>query len=560
MYTVSNVTKTVKKSLCKSHKHQQCILHKLFDGFYTLITKKGDMESEKRSLMKNTVKVSLLYLISRIFGLFRDVLQAWFLGIGAQSDAFLIAFRIPNLFRQIFAEGALSSALVPYLTRMKHEGRADDVKGLLSLVMLIVGCVVLMLCVAIMLFPDRVIHMFAPGFSPEQNEYATKYILIMFPFIFLVFICAVLTAGLHSVNHFFTPALAPVLFNITLITFVVSAIKFKLPVEWICLGVLVSGFSKLFPRVIAFWHKGLSLGAVTLQSWKDLKAVSQRFFPCLAGVGIHQINVLLDTVVASFLPCGQVTMLHYAYRFMHAPLAVLGIATSITFLPYFSKIAIKKHGHLKFALVEVSKLLFFVATPITLFLCFHSKLLFKVLFSHKADVNQIYMAGNMLTILALSIFILSINRVIIKLFYALQDTKTPTWIISITTAMKIAGNIFSVAVYGGVYGIVLSTVIFDAVATPAYLSALATKHDIKFDFSYFRQFLWKYFLQLLSIATGFLFAYIFVFNILTRLLLRGTKIFYITHLLMAVGLLAISMLALLLTRKKYGLDLYFIEK
>ena len=518
------------------------------------------MESEKRSLLKKTLQVGSLTFLSRGFGLVRDILQAWFLGIGPESDAFLTAFRIPNMFRQIFAEGALSAALIPYLTRMKHEGRSNEIGSLLSMVTIILGSIVAILCIVIVLCPGCIIEVFAPGFKPDQIAFTSRYLSIMFPFIFIVFLCAILTAALQAVNHFFTPALAPVLFNITLIVALITGIYYSMPVEWLCYAVLASGLAKLLPRFLAFKYKNLSFGHLTKKSWNDFKHVIIKVGPCLAGVGVYQINILLDTVVASYLPRGQLTILHYAYRFMHAPLAVLGIATSVTFLPYFSRMALQNKERLRFCLTEVVKVLVWAAVPVSLFLMFTSKLLFEVLFSEKATGAQIILAKNMLIILAFGIAILSINRVMVRLFYALQDTKTPTWTFALTTALKIAGNIFSITVYGGIYGIVTATIAVDLLATPALLILLARKHNVAFDFSHFLEFFRRFLPQLALSIIAFLSIYSIALYFLPIFIESNTKLFYGAQLTIASILLASIMLSMLLTRKKCKLNLYFLEK
>ena len=196
----------------------------------------------RRSIIQKTLQVGKFTLLSRMLGLAREILLVRFLGASALSDAFITAFKVPNFFRKIFAEGALSAAFVPTLVqRVRKEGRAA-VSGMIMLGFLIFEGMVLLLCAAIMWYAYFFVGLIAPGFSQEQIVSAALYLRIMMPFLFFISTSALLAGALQSVGHFLVPALGPALFNVVCITGLVVCLKFGLPVEWLCWFILAGGF------------------------------------------------------------------------------------------------------------------------------------------------------------------------------------------------------------------------------------------------------------------------------------------------------------------------------
>jgi len=168
----------------------------------------------KKGIVKKTLQVSAITFLSRVLAIVREFLKIRFLGLGALSDAFIVAFRIPNLFRHIFAEGALNASFVPVFVQVIREERDEDANGLMSMSFMFFQGILLLIYLFVLIKTTWVVAFVAPGFSPEQAEYTAFFLRILFPFIFFVSSSALLGGALNAVNHFFIPAFGPVLINI----------------------------------------------------------------------------------------------------------------------------------------------------------------------------------------------------------------------------------------------------------------------------------------------------------------------------------------------------------
>ena len=292
------------------------------------------------ALLRNILSVGGLTLVSRVVGFVRDVLIAAMLGAGPVADAFFVAFRLPNHFRALFAEGAFNAAFVPVFSeRLVQDGRetarrfAEEVLAVLLLAQLV------LLAVALAVMPWFML-VFAPGFTgdPAKFELAVVFTRITFPYLLMILVVALLGAMLNSVKRFSAAAAAPILLNLCMIAALLGLTPI-LPNAGYALawGVLASGLAQLLYLVWDARRAGLALRP----GWPRLTPGVRHFLrvlgPAALGAGLVQINLFVDTVIASFLPTGAVSYLYYADRLNQLPLGVIGIAIGTVLLPEMAR-------------------------------------------------------------------------------------------------------------------------------------------------------------------------------------------------------------------------------
>ena len=206
----------------------------------------------KKTILKKTIQVGSLTFLSRLLGIVREILQVKFFGIGILSDAFIMAFRIPNLFRRVFAEGAMSASFVPVMVQAVKKGQRELANGLVTLTLLFFQSSILLLYLFVFFKTDLVVSVIAAGFSAERAAHTVSFLRILFPFLFLVSASALFAGALNAVNHFFVPAFGPALWNMTYVATLIICIRYKLSPEWVCWGVLIAGGIQLLLHLYVY--------------------------------------------------------------------------------------------------------------------------------------------------------------------------------------------------------------------------------------------------------------------------------------------------------------------
>jgi putative peptidoglycan lipid II flippase len=299
------------------------------------------------SLFKAASTVSLLTLASRITGLIRDVLMVSFFGVSALTDAFYVAFRIPNLFRRVFGEGAFSQAFVPVLARCRTEHGDEGARRMVDHVSTLLLWALLVLCVAGVVGAPLLVWALASGLRKEPQAYEAAVLMTRWMFPYIGFMSLVALAGgiLNTWKRFAVPAASPVLLNLTLIGSIVLAAPWfaRLGLEPIysqCIGVMLGGVLQLAIQVpalrrIGMWPRFGVAWSSLRESWQDpsTRTVLRLMLPALLGVSVAQISLLINTQIASWLPTGSVSWLNSADRLMEFPTALLGVALGVVLMP-----------------------------------------------------------------------------------------------------------------------------------------------------------------------------------------------------------------------------------
>lgn len=381
-------------------------------------------------LLRSTGIVSAFTMLSRVLGLVRDVVIANLFGAGGGVDAFFVAFKIPNFFRRLFAEGAFSQAFVPVLSEYRERRDHAAVQLLVSHTAGSLGGILLLLSIICIVFAPAVTLLFAPGFyhAADKFDLASDMLRLTFPYLLLISMTAFLGSILNSYGRFGVPAVTPVFLNIVLICFsLLVAPLMDPPIMALAWGVLAAGVIQLVFQLP--YIKQLQLLQRPRWGWSDpgVRRILKLMVPALFGVSVAQINLLLDTVLASFLADGSVSWLYYSDRLMELPLGVFGVAVGTVILPSLSRSHVSAtrerfSGTLDWAL----KLVLLIGLPATLALLVLAGPLLATLFQYGAFAGEdVLRAEQSLQAYSLGLLAFMLIKVLAPGFFARQDTKTP---------------------------------------------------------------------------------------------------------------------------------------
>ncbi len=302
-------------------------------------------EVKKSSLIGAAGKVSAATAFSRVLGLIREQVMAFYFGAGTATDAFVAAFRVPNLLRDMFAEGALSSAFVPVFKEKlvnqsdKEAFRLADV--VITSILLVVGIIVLLGIVA----APVIIYLMANGFTDEPAKFALTVSLtrVMMVYLLLVSLSALIMGMLNSFGRFGIPALSPAMFNLgTVLTVVILHRYFEQPIYTMAIGVVVGGIGQAAVQLPSLLRIGYRFRFCFSLFDEGLQRVMKLLAPMIVGLSAGRINIIVSTLVASFLMEGAMSYLNYAYRLMHFPLGVFAVALGTVALPKVSELVARK--------------------------------------------------------------------------------------------------------------------------------------------------------------------------------------------------------------------------
>lgn len=402
-----------------------------------------------QSLLRSTAVVSAATLLSRVLGFVRDVLLAVWFGAGPAMDAFLVAFKIPNFLRRLFAEGAFSQAFVPVLAQTREEEGVPGVRDLVARTLGLLATVLALLSLIAMVGAPWVIGIFAPGFDAQDGraELAAELLRLTFPYLLLISLVALASAVLQTWEQFAWPALAPVALNLCLIGFGAWGVNaWNTPVMALGWGVFAAGFAQLILVGLPL-HR---LGVLRMPQWRPRDARVRRILRLMAPIvfasSVAQLALLLDSILASILAVGSVSWLYYADRLMELPLGVFAIAISTVLLPGLARAHARRDTalaarHLAWA-VQWSAL---IVIPAAVALAVLADALVIGLFAYGAfsDVDA-QMTAAALRAYAVGLLGFSGVKVLFPAFSARQDTRTPVRIGIIALSVGMLFNVVAV--------------------------------------------------------------------------------------------------------------------
>jgi len=374
--------------------------------------------------------MALATLLSRIAGLARDVVVARIFGAGFATDAFFMAFTIPNLLRRFFAEGSLTAAFVPTFTDVLTRQGADEARQVARICVTLLLLVMLGVVTLGLLASPLVVKVIGYGFAGVAGKLSLTDLLnrIMFPYILLISMVALYAGILNVRGHFFIPALSPVILNLAMIgCSLLLAPHLQQPILALAIGVLIGGLAQLIMQIPVLHRHGYDLRLDFHFRHPAVTKVARLMLPGIAGVAIYQINVLVTRLLASFLEEGSVSWLYYGQRLFEFPQGVFVVSLAQAVLPTMSRqqAAGDEEGFrqsLKFAMT----LIILVTIPAAVGLVLCSEAVYSLFFMYgefsAADVSQ---AARALSWYAPGLLFVGVSRVVAPSFYALKDTRTP---------------------------------------------------------------------------------------------------------------------------------------
>ncbi|WP_268248479.1 murein biosynthesis integral membrane protein MurJ [Halomonas urumqiensis] len=381
-------------------------------------------------LARSGLIVSVMTMLSRVMGLARDVVVAALFGAGSGADAFFVAFKIPNFMRRLFAEGAFNQAFVPVLSEYATRGSRREVRELLDAVSGSLTVVLALLTALFMLAAPWLVWVFAPGFGrdPEKLALTADMLRLTFPYLLLISLTAFSGSVLNTWNRFAVPAFTPVLLNISLIgaALLLTPLMSE-PAMGLAWGVLIAGVAQLAFQVPFLVRLGLAPRPWPNFAHPGVRRIMLLMAPALFGVSVSQINLLLDTVLASLLAPGSVSWLYYSDRLVELPLGVFGIAIGTVILPALSKRhAEQSSEHFAAMLDWAIRAVLLLGLPAALALALLAEPLLISLFHYGAMTEQdIAMAAMSLRAYAFGLVAFMLIKVLAPGFFARQNTSTP---------------------------------------------------------------------------------------------------------------------------------------
>ena len=390
------------------------------------------------NLLRTLAAIGSMTFISRILGFVRDTLIARVFGAGIYTDAFFVAFKIPNLLRRLFAEGAFSQAFVPVLSEYKAQRGESETHDLINHVATTLGLALVVVTFLGMLAAPVVVYVSAPGwFEADQGKFSLTVDLlrITFPYIFFISLASLAGGVLNTYSKFSVPAFTPVWLNVT---FIIAALffapYFDPPIKVLAWAVFVGGVIQLVFQIPFLMKLGLvprlKVDFGDEGVWRILKLMG----PAIFGVSIAQLSLLINTIFASFLETGSVSWLYYADRLMEFPTGILGVALGTILLPSLSRtFAEKNHDEYSQLMDWGLRLTFLLAFPAAVAMAVLSVPLVVCLFHYGAfQAHDVWMTQQALIAYSLGLLGLILVKVLAPAFYARQDIKTPVKVAVVT--------------------------------------------------------------------------------------------------------------------------------
>ena len=401
--------------------------------------------TDKKHILKSASIISLVTIVSRVLGYVRDQRITLLLGTSAAADAYVLAYRIPNLFRRLVAEGSMTASFIPVFTTYMKDKSKEDVWDFANKLFWTLSLVVAVITVLGMVFSPSVVHLFAG--NNAAGAQAIELNRIVFPYLFFISLAALAMGILNCFHVFGLPAATPVILNLATILFTFAVVRshFKDAATAIVVGILVGGVLQFLMQVPLLVQKGMKFKFGISFSHPGIKNVARLMIPRLFGIGIGQINLFIDTrfATASLMPAGSLAALYVADRVMELVLGGYAIAVATAILPMMShQAAAKDYESLKKTLAFSVRIVAFITIPAALGLMILREPIIRVLFQHGQFVAEsTKLTARALLYYAIGLPALATVKLVVPAFYSTSDTKTPVIVASISLVINVVLNI-----------------------------------------------------------------------------------------------------------------------
>ena len=419
------------------------------------------------SLFKSIATFGSFTLLSRITGFFRDMVLANFLGAGLISDAFFVAFKLPNLFRSLFAEGAFTSAFVPMLSQKLVTDSKQDALDFAAKAISVLAFFLALFVLIMEIFMPLVVRILAPGFIADSGkiELAVQLSRITFPFLLFISIVSFQSGILNSLGKFAAPAAAPVILNLMMIASVFIFVPFgATPAHGIAVGVTFAGFVEIL-WLMFFLHRQQAYLKPDYHIWpllqdNSIRTLFKRIAPGVLGAGVYQINMVVDTILVSLVGTGAISWLYYANRLQQLPLGVVGAAIGVAVLPILSH-HLKCGDNAEACKVQTKAIEYgaLLSIPAAVALIVLAEPIINILFQHgKFGTLQTTMTARAVIAYAIGLPAYVLVKALAPNFFARGDTKTPVKYSIIVLLTNLSFSIILMKPFGHV-GIASATTI-----------------------------------------------------------------------------------------------------
>lgn len=383
-----------------------------------------------RRLLRSTLKVGVNTSASRVLGFIRDIVIARYFGATLGADAFFVAFRIPNFMRRLFAEGAFSQAFVPVLSEYKAQRSHEEVRDLAAHVEGMLGGILLLITAVGLLAAPVLVLIFAPGFLGDAGKYALTVDMLRITFPYILFISLTSFAGgiLNTYGRFGVPAFTPVMLNLSLISAALwLAPQLERPVTGLAWGVFAGGVAQLLFQIPFLLRLRLLVWPRLRRGHEGVRRILRLILPAVFGVSVSQINLLVDTLIASFLVTGSVSWLYFSDRMVEFPLGVFGIAMGTVILPNLSRThAVGSREEFSAMLDWALRWALLIGVPSALGLIILAGPVLSTLFQHgEFGEHDVLMAQRSLMAYAVGLLGFVFIKILAPGFFARQDMRTP---------------------------------------------------------------------------------------------------------------------------------------
>jgi len=398
-------------------------------------------------LLKSSGVIGTATVSSRILGFFRDILIAKLFGTNMFAQAFVVAFRLPNMLRDMVGEGATNAAIVPVLSEYRHVRSPAEYWEAARVILNLMLVVLIVLSAAGVVFAPILVKIMAPGFlrSPEKFQAAVFLTRMLFPYILFLGMTAYSKGVLNSLHYFVTPAFAPVVLNVTMILALVLLCPI-IGINGLIAGVLIGGLFEVLMQIRPLQKRGFRLKKSFRLVHPVAKRIGKLLLPRMAGTAVYQVSVLIDTILASLawiVGSGGVAALYYANRLVHLPLAVFGISIATAALPKMSKeVASKNIKQLKNTAAFSLKAVFIVMVPAAVGLMLLAGPIIKTLFERgEFTAYSTAITSNALFFYSFGLFAYAGIKILVNMYYSMGDTRTPVKTAACSLSINIVLNL-----------------------------------------------------------------------------------------------------------------------
>ena len=384
--------------------------------------------------------------VSRVMGYIRDMVMSWAFGTGLAADAFYVAYRIPNLLRELLAEGSMSAAFIPVFTETLTKESKESALHLANAVFARLLVILIVLTGLGIIFAPYVVNVIAMGWVHEA-ENADKFLLavtltrIMFPYLLFIGLAALAMGMLNSLRYFLTPALSPVMLNVMTISSVVLSIRFMAqPILGVAFGVVLGGMCQFLIQVPGLQKQGMRMRPEFKPSHPGVMKIGRLILPVILSSSVTQLNIVVTTIFASFLTTGSIAYLYYGMRFVHFPLGIFGVAIATAVLPSMSAQAARREmSEFRETFSFGLRLVFFIMFPAMAGLITLRVPIVNLLLEHgHFDHNSTQGVALALLCYSVGLWAFAGVRIVVQAFYALQDTRTPVVVALLAFSTNIA--------------------------------------------------------------------------------------------------------------------------